>query len=149
MHEIGFILGIVIVYLITLLLKKIIKQPRPSTSLDDYGMPSSSSAVVTFAVVYICLVTKKYWLIGLLVILTTVYLKNYLEHHTFPQTLVGSIIGGVCAVLMFFYGIRASITLIMFCISRVYKLLPLSSSINFDLDNSYVSKAFSLPLLST
>ena len=149
MHEIGFIIGIAIVYLITLLLKRTIKQPRPSSIFDDYGMPSSTSAVVTFAVIYICLVSKKYWALGILVILTTIYLKNYLEHHTFSQTLVGSIIGGICAMLMFFYGIRASITLIMFCISRVYKLLPLRSSINFDFDDSYFSKAFSWPLLST
>jgi len=149
MDNFGFIVGIIVVYLITLVLKRIIKQPRPSSISDDYGMPSSTLAVVTFSVIYICFVSKKYWIIGALIILSTVYLKLHLHHHTPSQIVVGGVIGILVAALMYFYGIRASITLMIFCISRVYTLLRSSKPINFDLDDWYVSDASFFPLQRT
>ena len=52
MYELGFIIGLIIVYLSTKILKYAIKEPRPIKGFNDFGMPSTSSAIVTFSVIY-------------------------------------------------------------------------------------------------
>lgn len=93
MYELGFIIGLIIVYLSTKILKYAIKEPRPIKGFNDFGMPSTSSAIVTFSVIYSYLIFGNYWVFGIPLIFSVIYMKNYLNHHTLSQTLVGTFVG--------------------------------------------------------
>ena len=102
-HVIGILVGICIVYIITVFLKKLIKEPRPSPVPNNYGMPSLSMSLITFIVFYICLASDDMWwawLIGLIPILVIAYYKYYRKHHTILQLIVGGAIGIISALLL-------------------------------------------------
>jgi membrane-associated phospholipid phosphatase len=121
-----YTIGIFINTLINLILKGIIKQPRPlddprkfnlalthgkrflyqnGIPYDIFGMPSGHSQSVMFstAFMYFALKNKSnilyiYYIIALL----TVIQRIYFNYHTIFQTIVGIIIGGLFGYTMFF-----------------------------------------------
>lgn len=101
-HIIAIILGVIIVYIITMLLKKLIKQPRPLGENGNYGMPSSTLSIITFIIFYVCIVSDDMWLwlAGIITILAFAYYKYNLKHHTVLQLIVGSMLGLTCALIL-------------------------------------------------
>lgn len=93
--------------LLNVVLKNIIKQPRPTnhpTSVHDYGMPSGHAQFVGLYVPYIIIThiikqdfhesTK--WILSVMVIIIgsiIVWSRVYLNYHTTFQVIVGLIIG--------------------------------------------------------
>ena len=101
-HINAILVGVITVYIITVILKNLIKQPRPLEIKNNYGMPSSTLSITTFIIFYICIVSDDIliWLAGLIIILGIAYNKYHLKHHTALQLVVGSIIGLTCALIL-------------------------------------------------
>tara|TARA_B100000927_G_scaffold42218_1_gene30082 strand:+ start:8713 stop:9060 length:348 start_codon:yes stop_codon:yes gene_type:complete len=93
-----FITGIISLQIVVKILKRIIKQKRPSQKLNsDYGMPSTRAAVVLFIATYLFLTTKNLSKITkifiLMFALLSCYMKYYLKEHSLEQLIVGGLIG--------------------------------------------------------
>lgn len=120
-YMVGFILNA----LLTLVLKGIFKQPRPSEDqklfklaikesksiyfLDGYpydvfGMPSGHSSSVLFSTMFIYYVFKnnKFLLIYLLFSLITMIQRVNSNAHTFIQIIAGAIVGSMFSYLIFY-----------------------------------------------
>jgi len=109
-------IGVVISAILNLILKGIIKQPRPCEDLkefnlaiknghrfvfkngipyDIFGMPSghSQSTIFTTTFIFLALKNTKITLIFLVVSLLTMYQRVKYKHHTFTQVVVGALTG--------------------------------------------------------
>lgn len=92
--------------LINLILKKLLKHPRPEGIHQDggYGMPSSHTQFMWFFVISTMLLLKTQRLKNYLLILCAVvvsYSRIYLGYHSTLQVLVGAIIGFLNAIAFF------------------------------------------------
>jgi membrane-associated phospholipid phosphatase len=119
----AYIIGIILSCFSNLVLKEIIKQPRPKGSIhilnstennnhkrifssDIYGMPSGHAQHVFFSTFFIYFVflntniTLVYIVISLLTLTQRIKYKN----HTVLQVIVGGVIGAFIAYYMYMYG---------------------------------------------
>ena len=105
-----YCIGFVINIIINLLLKAIIRQPRPSYDKPEiniidalgkyppfnvYGMPSGHAQLISFTLYYLFLVTKSYNVFWITLILLTItgYQRVLSTKHTLLQVFVGTILG--------------------------------------------------------
>jgi len=121
MYLIIYVLGFILNIVVNNILKQIIKQPRPKGDFDIhnpskkhnyghnpiqvYGMPSGHSQMVIFSTVYTYLVFKniKLTLFYLLLSLNTIIQRVRYRNHTVMQVIVGSLVGGLVAYLVYNY----------------------------------------------
>lgn len=119
-------IGVVISAILNVILKGILKQPRPSEDLkefnlaiknghrfvfkngiphDIFGMPSGHSQSAMFTVTYIFLTLKniKISLSFLFVALLTMAERIIDNHHTFMQVIVGGLTGILYAYLFYYF----------------------------------------------
>lgn len=109
-------------YLINILLKSILKQPRPNENealfnihvlhhkhigIDRYGMPSGHAQMAFFSTifVYLSLHSHKYinyiLLLFIIITLITCSQRVVFNEHTITQVLVGAIVGSIVAYIFF------------------------------------------------
>ena len=100
-----FLFGILWVQVVVKILKRVIKQKRPSQKgKTDYGMPSTRAATVTFMVTYLLLIcdnlsniTK---IFALIFVFLSCFMKYYLKEHTLEQITIGGLIGVIAGVML-------------------------------------------------
>jgi membrane-associated phospholipid phosphatase len=89
--------GILFVQLLVKVLKKILRQPRPTSTLQTYGMPSSRAAIVFFIIVYMMLKVNNIERITVIILLivgvASCASKYLMREHTMEQLVAGSIVG--------------------------------------------------------
>ena len=103
-----FIIGSFLNYSLNNELKMIIKEPRPKNPIpfiDDhlikgpqiYGMPSGHAEIVSFAVMFLILTKRPFYLIlfSLFIFSLTLIQRWKYRRHTIEQLIIGSIIGSV------------------------------------------------------
>ena len=122
-----YVIGILMNTLLNLLLKGLLLQPRP---LDDpklfnlaikngkhhifkngiisyniYGMPSGHAQSVIFSTIfiYLSLKNKQIALSYLIISLITMYQRVEYNYHTVLQVIVGAIVGGIFAFIIFYF----------------------------------------------
>ena len=101
--------------IVNVILKKVIKQPRPDgTELEDEGMPSNHAQFLGYFVTfYICeLVFRSkrldifyrfvYSCAGICHMILVAYSRVYLNYHTFDQVLCGCLVGIIYACFWYF-----------------------------------------------
>ena len=101
-----FFFGIISLQVIVKILKRLIKQKRPSQKLkSDYGMPSTRGAVISFIATYLILIIKNLSLetkiFAGIFVLTSCYIKYYLKEHSIEQLLVGGSIGVITGYILY------------------------------------------------
>jgi len=124
-YMIYYIIGFLFDGLTNLLLKGIIKQPRPFINVDTYnlalmhlrrfmfkdgilfdlyGMPSGHSQSVMFSTTFMMLVLRNKLVASLYLFISLITLYQRVEKnmHTIPQVLVGALFG-VCTGGLFYY----------------------------------------------
>ncbi|KAL5704699.1 dolichyldiphosphatase [Ranunculus cassubicifolius] len=113
-------MGCVLNSYLSIVLKKVINQERPSTLGSGPGMPSSHAQSIFFAVVYAILSMVKCWGLNEYTITVAVlafafssylsWLRVSLRHHTISQISVGAVIGTIMSILWFhtWYGVVLS-----------------------------------------
>jgi len=120
LHTIAFTLGQLVNEVFNLILKRIIKEPRPAVQhtvhLVQHGMPSSHAQFIWFFSAYFVFFvifrvvenSHKWWkpamscaAIALATVVT--YSRVYLGYHTNAQVMWGSGIGVVCALVWFVF----------------------------------------------
>lgn len=118
----SYIIGIILSCFSNLVLKEIIKQPRPKGSMhilnstennnhkrifssDIYGMPSGHAQHVFYSTIFIYLVFKNtnITLLYLFISLLTLIQRVKYQNHYITQVIVGGIIGGLIAYYMYLY----------------------------------------------
>jgi membrane-associated phospholipid phosphatase len=105
-----YILGFVINTLLNVVLKQIIKQPRPDMTIErfkfeTFGMPSGHSQSVAFSTVFTYLSTQTQFIyLYVLISIITMVQRLVYNHHTFLQVLVGGLVGSMFAYS--FYHLR-------------------------------------------
>jgi len=114
-----YLIGLCCNSLLNLILKGIIKQPRPieNTKLinialnngrifpsDIYGMPSGHAQAALYSTIFIWLALKNKYILIFYLLLTiwTMYNRVNTKSHTILQVLVGTIIGAIIGYLFFF-----------------------------------------------
>ena len=100
-----FFFGIISLQVIVKILKRLIKQKRPSQKLkSDYGMPSTRAAVVSFIATYLILIVKYLSLetkiLAGVFVVTSCYMKYHLKEHTLEQITIGGLIGIIVGVIL-------------------------------------------------
>ena len=103
-----FIIGSFLNYSLNNELKMIIKEPRPNNPIpfiDDhlikgpqiYGMPSGHAQIVSFAVMFLILTKRPFYLIisSLFIFSLTLIQRWKYKRHTIEQLIMGSIVGSV------------------------------------------------------
>jgi membrane-associated phospholipid phosphatase len=122
-----YVIGILIDRLLNILLKGLILQPRPSEDpslfnlaikngkrfifknsiipYDICGMPSEHTQSAIFSTVFIYLSLKNSYisLSYLIISLITMYQRVLRNHHTIFQVIMGDIVGGLFAIVMFYF----------------------------------------------
>ncbi|XP_021949754.1 dolichyldiphosphatase 1 [Folsomia candida] len=116
LHTITFFVGQLGNEVLNMVLKKVIREPRPmrrEVNYNEWGMPSSHSQFVTFFALYSALfilfrlpATKLGHKLGLITFLTgiasgVIYSRIYLMYHTLSQVGWGAAIGGAVALVWF------------------------------------------------
>lgn len=119
MYNFGFFIGIIL----NLVLKGIIKQPRPSQDINEfnsdlmngrrfsirngmmhdiYGMPSGHTTITVYTLLFIFFTvsSKHYFYILLSIVAITMYQRVAYMHHTSMQVFVGFIVGSLYAILV-------------------------------------------------
>ena len=119
-----YIIGFIIETILNLILKGIIKQPRPcfdtkefnlalknnkrfmikdGLPFDMYGMPSGHSSSVIFSTIFIYLALRKTnWLyLYLLISAITISQRVVYNYHSISQVIVGAFVGAIFAYFMF------------------------------------------------
>jgi membrane-associated phospholipid phosphatase len=118
----SYIIGIILSCFSNLVLKEIIKQPRPKGSMhilnstennnhkrifssDIYGMPSGHAQHVFYSTIFIHLVFKNtnITLLYLFISLLTLIQRVKYQNHYITQVIVGGFIGGLIAYYMYMY----------------------------------------------
>ena len=111
-------------YLINILFKSILKQPRPNENealfnihvlhnkhvgFDRYGMPSRHAQLAVFSTIfiYLSLQSHKYiktiFLFFIIMTIITCSQRIVFNEHTVAQVLVGALIGGILAYIFFIF----------------------------------------------
>ena len=105
-----YIIGSILNFILNLLLKGIIQDPRPNQDKklfeilhknnqrigsDKYGMPSGHAQSVAFSLIFIYLVTHNPILVNIYLVITvlTIYQRNKYNNHTIGQLVIGIITG--------------------------------------------------------
>lgn len=109
-----FVVGSFLNYYLILLLKSIIKEPRPSNPIlfieDDiykgailYGMPSGHAQIAFFSTTFLYLTKRPFALVvlSLFVGILTIYQRFKFRRHTAEQLAVGTIIGSSFSYLVY------------------------------------------------
>jgi|LauGreSuBDMM15SN_2_FD.fasta_scaffold06010_3 membrane-associated phospholipid phosphatase len=116
----SFIVGYGFNLILNLLLKGIVKQPRPKEDIklvnlainsgrrmgfDIYGMPSGHAQLVFYCTIFIYLVTKKnnITLFYLFISFITLYQRVLYKNHTISQVVVGSFVGSLMGYVVYHY----------------------------------------------
>jgi membrane-associated phospholipid phosphatase len=120
-----YVYGSVLNGLLTLILKGIFKQPRPSEDpklfnlaikeskrfkfidgypYDIFGMPSGHSSSVIFSTMFIFCVFKnnRFLLLYLLISMITMIQRITSNNHTFTQIIAGAFVGAIFSYLIFY-----------------------------------------------
>lgn len=105
----GYWIGSIINETVIILLKRIIKQPRPVPITPDmeahdyYGMPSGHTQHTIFSMVYVGLMNPNpIWLLCLcLLTFVSVYERVHNEKHSIWQIIVGGILGVIMGGLIY------------------------------------------------
>ena len=120
-------IGIVTNFILNYLLKILLCQPRPNENIekfnlavknfdhftiknnlphDIFGMPSGHAQSVFFSTVYVFLVKKniKIFILYLIISLITIYQRIESNNHTILQTIVGSLLGSLYAIIIYYLG---------------------------------------------
>jgi membrane-associated phospholipid phosphatase len=120
-----YIIGFFINIILNIVLKGIIKQPRPlddekifnlaiknnnkdifkdGIPFDVFGMPSGHAQSVLFSTIYIYLALKKIniLLFYVLITLITMFQRIYNNYHSIAQVIVGDIVGALVAFFIFY-----------------------------------------------
>lgn len=120
-----YIIGFFINIILNIVLKGIIKQPRPlddekifnlaiknnnkdifkdGIPFDVFGMPSGHTQSVLFSTIYIYLALKKMnvLLFYILISFITMFQRIYNNYHSITQVLVGDIVGALFAFFIFY-----------------------------------------------
>jgi membrane-associated phospholipid phosphatase len=117
-YSLLFIIGSILNIMLNIILKFIIKEPRPKEdtnlfnlkklagnriSLDKFGMPSGHAQEVFFNTVFVHLVLNdnRITLFYLIISLITCYQRFKYNNHTIVQLLIGSIIGVFAGYLLY------------------------------------------------
>jgi len=116
-HLIFYILGFGLNNILNIILKLLIREPRPNDETkfielikndiryDKYGMPSGHAQKCFFSLVYITLILNQplitLFYIGITFI--CIFKKYQHKHHTLIQLFIGSIIGTLFAYLIYFF----------------------------------------------
>lgn len=117
-----YIIGIILSCFSNLVLKEIIKQPRPKGSIhilnstennndkrifssDIYGMPSGHAQHVFFSTffIYFVFLNTKLTLLYIVISLLTLIQRIKYQNHTVLQVIVGGVIGAIIAYYIFMY----------------------------------------------
>jgi membrane-associated phospholipid phosphatase len=118
-----YVVGYVLNLIINIVLKELIKQPRPSEDLsifnasiahgkrisfDRYGMPSGHATSVFYSTAFIFLALKNPFLsiIYLLISINTGYQRIKYKNHTLTQVICGAIIGGFVAYIAYLFATK-------------------------------------------
>ncbi|CAK8562230.1 unnamed protein product [Lathyrus sativus] len=106
-----FTAGSILNVMLSILLKQMLNQKRPSTLKSDPGMPSSHAQSIFFTFMYIILSSVRVSRIdeltsiscGLAFAISSYfsYLRVSQKFHTVDQVVVGAVIGSVCSVLWY------------------------------------------------
>ena len=120
-----YVVGIFINAILNLIIKGIIQEPRPSEDLktfelslkngrrflfkdgiphDIFGMPSGHTQSSLFSTVFVFLSLKKLNILGIYLVISLIIMAQRVafNHHTIPQVIVGSIVGGLFGFVMFY-----------------------------------------------
>ena len=105
-YLLSFVVGSTLNYYLILLLKMLIKEPRPSHPIpyiqDDiykgailYGMPSGHAQISFFSITFLYLTNRPFTLVALSVFIgcLTLYQRWKFRRHTTEQLAVGTVIG--------------------------------------------------------
>jgi undecaprenyl-diphosphatase len=120
-----YIFGFLFNTLLNIILKLLIRQPRPSEDkylfnilknvnnvkmidFDKYGMPSGHAQYAFYSTVFIYLALKdiKITAIYLIIALITCFQRVYFKNHTIMQVIVGMMIGSILGYLFYHYSMR-------------------------------------------
>jgi len=116
LHTIAFLIGQLSNESLNMVLKHVIREPRPMrrvTNYTEYGMPSSHSQFMGFFAAYTILfallrlpATRAVHKIGLVSLVTVVaalvmYSRVYLRYHSVDQVSSGAVIGAVVGAIWF------------------------------------------------
>ena len=90
--------GLFAVIVIVKIMKRYLRHPRPSTTLQKtFGMPSTRAATIFFIITYLILIIKqiqhKTIIIMLIIAFTACVMKYVMREHTLLQLVVGAVIG--------------------------------------------------------
>jgi membrane-associated phospholipid phosphatase len=115
-----YIFGSIMSVLVNLLLKNLIKEPRPKEdntnlewfknketngriAIDFYGMPSGHAQSVMFSTAFIFLSLRNFKWLTIFLIISGITLKQRYDYknHTFLQLLVGCIVGMIIGYLFY------------------------------------------------
>ncbi len=116
-----YLIGFFCNSLVNIIIKHIVRQPRPSDnpelinmllnsgrelSFDKYGMPSGHAQSVFYSTIFIFMVTKNVYILFLyaLISLITITQRYINKRHSLLQVFVGLIIGCIIGYFMFLYG---------------------------------------------
>lgn len=106
-----FLVGLLLLNLLVIVVKNVVKQPRPTTILKDYSFPSQHSANAFFLATFIAVLPiwqskrkakriKTPVIIGLYLIAALVaYSRIYINVHYWLDVIFGSIIGAIIALI--------------------------------------------------
>ena len=100
--------GILFSQIIAKLLKKFIKQTRPTLS-KTYGMPSSRATIISFIVFYLIFTNKfktNTKLIIIIIGLISLFMKYFIKEHSLIQLLCGIILGLLIAYIFYLISIK-------------------------------------------
>lgn len=109
-----FIVGSFLNYWLNLVLKILIKQPRPSNPIayiqdhiykgsNVYGMPSGHAQISFFSITFLYLTKKSFtlFLVSLFIGCLTLYQRWKFRRHTVEQLIIGTITGSTFSYMMY------------------------------------------------
>jgi membrane-associated phospholipid phosphatase len=114
----AFVFGSILNVILNMYLKTTIREPRPEnqieyidynetyndlTGFNEFGMPSGHAQTVMFAVVFLFLVKgpSAFTYAILFIAGLTIYQRWKYNRHTVRQLIIGSVVGGLVAALVF------------------------------------------------
>lgn len=113
-YALSFVVGSVLNYYLILLLKELIKEPRPSNPIayiEDniykgpilYGMPSGHAQISFFSITYLYLTKRPFTIVALSFFIgcLTLYQRWKFRRHTVEQLAVGTVSGSAFSYLIY------------------------------------------------
>jgi membrane-associated phospholipid phosphatase len=123
-YFIYYLFGSIINALINIVLKFLIRQPRPleKREVGNYGMPSGHAQHVFFSLTFIFLVFRKdknhsillFYLLYILLAINTVRQRVKFQFHTLLQVVAGSIVGACVGYLFYYMAVKKTIGLLKY-----------------------------------